>query len=305
MKFLKKIIAILSIPLRFSQHMHILKEKGFKAIFESEGNVEINLPKSGFQNILTKSGRNTVFKAFMFTQRHKSEPLLRKIVNELFQIGYLNYDKSIIDIGCWIGDNTLVWAKMLKKGRIFAIEGISESLKFATETAMLNNINNVNFIRAICADTSDLSVISSGSQSGTYFQQTDLNSRLRTTTIDEVVPGDSHGKIDLFHIDVEGFEEKVILGAKKVIERSRPVIIFEQHISSQNARTIISYLEKINYKVFMINEVLSGNQLDCRNFIAFDSLKPLPQLTNLDNLKGIENNIFFATIGSSIIEVDL
>ena len=58
--------------------MHILKVNGYRAIFESEGNVQINLPKSGFQNLLTKTGRNKVFKAFMFSQRHKSEPLLRK-----------------------------------------------------------------------------------------------------------------------------------------------------------------------------------------------------------------------------------
>lgn len=305
MRYLKKIGDILLIPLRFKRQLSILKSKGYKAIFESEGDIEINLPKASLKNIFTKSGRNKVFKAFMFTERPKVEPLLRKVVNELFQIGYLNYDKSIIDIGCWIGDNSLVWAKMLKKGRVFAIEGISESLKFASETAMLNNINNVNFTYAICADVSDLSVISSGSQSGTYFKQTDLESRLRTTTIDKVIPIDYYGDIDLFHIDVEGFEEKVILGAKNVIESSRPVIIFEQHISSQNVGIIISFLEKIDYKIFMINEVLPGNEWDCRNFIAFDSRKPLPQVTNLENSKGIENNVFFATLGSSIIEVDL
>ena len=98
MRYLKKIGDILLIPLRFKRQLSILKSKGYKAIFESEGDIEINLPKASLKNIFTKSGRNKVFKAFMFTERPKVEPLLRKVVNELFQIGYLNYDKSIIDI---------------------------------------------------------------------------------------------------------------------------------------------------------------------------------------------------------------
>ena len=303
MKYLQKIANILSIPVRLVRQINSLKKQGYMAIFLLEGDIEIKLPKVALQNILTKSGRSKIFKASMFTDRPLQKALLRKIVYELFQSRYLNYDKSIIDIGCWIGDNSLVWAKMLKEGRVYAIDGVSESLNFASDIALINKIDNVHFNNAICADQSNLSLVSSGSQSGTYFNQTSSESRLKSTTIDEVIPLDCHGDIGLFHIDVEGFEEKVILGSKQVIKSSRPVIIFEQHISSENAGAIVNFLKNIDYTVFMINEVLPGNQPDCRNFIAFDSRKPLPEVTNLDNSKGMENNIWFAILGPSMVRV--
>jgi len=305
MKYLKKIVKIITIPIKLFQHISLLKTQEYKATFELEGNIKLNLPKSGFLSILTKSGRNQIFKAFMFTDRPQAEPLLRKIVYGLFLSRYLNCEKSIIDIGCWIGDNSLVWAKMLKNGgSVYAIEGIYESFRFASKMASINEINNVHFTNAICADVPNLSVVSGGSQGGTYFKQSDLKSRFKTTTIDEVIPLDCHGNIGLFHIDVEGFEEKVILGAMRVIKSSRPIIIFEQHISSENARIIINLLESMKYKIFMVNEVIPGNRIDCRNFIAFDATKPLPNVANNDNSKGSENNIWYATLGPSLLEIE-
>ena len=78
------------------------------------------------------------------------------------------------------------------------------------------------------------------------------------------------------------------------------MIIFEQHISSENITHIMKLLEDMEYTVFMINEIIAGNRLDCRNFIAFDSKRPLPKLTDLENFKGMENNIWFATLGPAI-----
>ena len=194
---------------------------------------------------------------------------------------------------------------MLKKGKVYAIEGVHESLYFASDLAQINKIDNISFIEAICADTPNLSLVSSGSQGGTSFRQNLTGSGQKSTTIDEVIPLDCHDTIDLFHIDVEGFEEKVLLGSKHLIDSSRPVIIFEQHISSENVSTIVKFLENLEYAVFMINEVLPGNRLDSRNFIAFDSKKPLPELTNLDNSKGMQNSIWFATLGPSLVRFQL
>ena len=151
MKYLKKIVKIITIPIKLFQHISLLKTQEYKATFELEGNIKLNLPKSGYLSILTKSGRNQIFKAFMFTDRPQTEPLLRKIVYGLFLSRYLNYEKSIIDIGCWIGDNSLVWVKILKNGSVYAIEGFMNLLGLL-QMASINEINNVHFTNAICAD---------------------------------------------------------------------------------------------------------------------------------------------------------
>ena len=53
----------------------------------------------------------------------------------------------------------------------------------------------------------------------------------------------------------------------------------------------------------MINEVLPGCELDCRNFIAFDSNKQLPKIENIKQNKERKDGIFYASIGSELIKV--
>ena len=52
----------------------------------------------------------------------------------------------------------------------------------------------------------------------------------------------------------------------------------------------------------MINEVIPGNELDCRNFLALHSSKEPPNFSNFEenNLKDL--NIYQATIGPGLIE---
>tara|TARA_A100000164_G_C21917865_1_gene779134 strand:- start:457 stop:1125 length:669 start_codon:yes stop_codon:yes gene_type:complete len=59
-------------------------------------------------------------------------------------------------------------------------------------------------------------------------------------------------KVGLLKIDVEGFEKKVLLGAKGLIERNNPVIIIEQNhikLEEEKAFSAKGYLESIGYEV--------------------------------------------------------
>ena len=82
-----------------------------------------------------------------------------------------------------------------------------------------------------------------------------------------------------------------------------PILTFEQHISKEDTSHIFNYLKNFGYRIFMVNEIIEGNELDCRNFIAFHSSKKLPNFEkfNEDNLKKLK--IFRSTIGSGLIEI--
>ena len=82
-----------------------------------------------------------------------------------------------------------------------------------------------------------------------------------------------------------------------------PVISFEQHISRENVNEITSFLREFDYRVFMVNEVLPGNTLDCRNFLALPSKRGLPKLPNFDQEKSRGMKIFSAVIGDALIEI--
>ncbi len=52
-------------------------------------------------------------------------------------------------------------------------------------------------------------------------------------------------KIDFVKIDVEGFEEEVISGGRKKIQKDKPVIFIE--IFSSNFKKINGFMEEIGY----------------------------------------------------------
>ena len=75
--------------------------------------------------------------------------------------------------------------------------------------------------------------------------------------------------VALIHLDVEGFEFKVVRGATETIDKYRPIISFEQHVQVDNYLGLSEYLCEKGYDIYLINEVLPGCRRDCRNFMAF------------------------------------
>jgi FkbM family methyltransferase len=253
-----------------SQIRH-LSSTNYKIRFVHEGNVEIKLQPIGMSQFLSPHRFVQMQNTIKFSMRPNAEVQLRKIVFELFQSNLIDKNKSVIDIGGWIGDNSLVWATLLRNnGQVYSVDPSPNNLKFIQKVASFNSINNLELIKAICSDMSNLPVEKIGSIDHAQFSTSNVStgSAFLTTTLDNVIPFDKHNEIALLHIDVEGFEEKVLLGATSILINSKPVIIFEQHINQDDTSKIIDFLTSQNYELFMINEVLPGCNLDCRNFLA-------------------------------------
>lgn len=72
------------------------------------------------------------------------------------------------------------------------------------------------------------------------------------------------------HIDVEGFELRVIRGAAAVLLRDRPLITFEAHVHQNISytRELLSVLAASGYDTYLVEEPC-GIRADCRNFIGF------------------------------------
>ena len=65
---------------------------------------------SNDNNVVIKVDKSLQF-GEKYINRVNSEALFRKIINYMIQNNIINKDKNIIDLGAWIGDNTLPWAK--------------------------------------------------------------------------------------------------------------------------------------------------------------------------------------------------
>ena len=74
-------------------------------------------------------------------------------------------------------------------------------------------------------------------------------------------------------------------------------------ISKENLELITEHIKSYDYRIFMINEILPGNALDCRNFLALPREKGLPSLKKFEQSNGRDIDIYSATIGPAIIEI--
>lgn len=281
---------------------HNLKNTNFSINFYHEGNIFIKLPKVSALHALTGKW-STLKRNSDFALRPTSEVLLRRTIFDMYESEFISSQLSIIDIGCWIADNSIVWSQLLSKnGRVFAIDPSSENINFGKHIAKLNNIENINWVQAVCAEKEGIKLGFDGSIHHTSFYRATSKNYLISSSIDSIIKDDSFA-IGLLHVDVEGSELSVLKGSREVISRDRPVISFEQHISKENLQTIYEYIKSFDYRIFMINEVLPGNALDCRNFLAIPQEKGLPNLKEFNQSDSRDIDIYSAVIGPAIIEI--
>jgi FkbM family methyltransferase len=202
------------------------------------------------------------------------EPLLRAIANHLIANEIIPKGSGIIDLGSWIGDNALPWS-MSFPGIVYAIDPSDENIAFIKSVSVLNGITNIVAIQAAVSDSEE-SLGTLGDPTHCCLQPVDQHSENSdlslvtiSTTLDLLHQEGVIGEVGFMHLDVEGYEMKVLLGAQQMIEKYKPVVMFESHVLSQPTIPMINFLADLGYKVFMINETHPGANPDCRNFVAF------------------------------------
>lgn len=279
-----------------------IKRANYTISFVNEGAIQVRLPKVSILEIV--SGNSVlVDRNVDYQTRPFAEVLLRKTIYELYQSGYISRELSIIDIGSWISDNSIVWSHYLSgPAKVIAIDPSRDNIAYGQELARINKIENIKFVQAVCAEKSGVKLDFDGSIDHASFKVSTTQNYILSTTIDEIIAEDG-SPIGLFHVDVEGFELSVLKGALSVITCDLPVISFEQHISQENVDEISTFLKSFNYRIFMVNEVLPGCSLDCRNFIALPSEKGLPKLVSFDQENGKNLGIYSAVVGDVLIEI--
>ena len=273
MKGLHRIINVAYKLLIYCERINYYRKNGLIALYPAEINQKIKLPLSF----------GIISKKFPFVSRSQKEVLLREIANQILSLNEKVKNITVIDIGAWIGDNAVVWALKLSRNKncnVIAIDPANSNIKFISSIKKLNNIKNLIPIKALCSsdENSRYSLIGGNIDHGRFKveQQSPYSDSIISTTIDNLNAKFQEGNQTLLiHLDVEGLEYEVMMGAKRTIERDLPYLIFECHIKSETIMLfqIKSYLKNLNYQIYMINEILPECALDCRNFLAVPSNK--------------------------------
>jgi FkbM family methyltransferase len=231
--------------------------------------------------------------AELFGSRNEHEVMFRRISTYLINNGHIR--GNIIDLGAWIGDNALPWAKSLdtksllmadtksllmapsaqiervdQTPLVYAIDPSPDNCQFIQDLASLNNIQNIRIIQKAISDKREVLSTNDHLTHCTFVSDDDSGrNRVKAWPLDDLYNAGEIANVAFIHLDVEGMENRVIAGATTLIAECKPIIAFEQHLEQDPFIELSEYIASKGYTVYLINEVLPGCRTDCRNFIAF------------------------------------
>tara|TARA_X000000950_G_C13809646_1_gene617061 strand:+ start:66 stop:920 length:855 start_codon:yes stop_codon:yes gene_type:complete len=192
--------------------------------------------------------------------------------NDFFPI-YLKLSESskcFFDVGAHIGIVSLAVSKSISsKGKIFAFEASKLNIDFLKYHIKSNNIKNIKVINKLVTSTvkKDQSFFESNEVSGMNSvisineKQITQKKNVQSTTLDEFC---EIKKIypDILKVDIEGSEIDMLIGAKGIIKKMKPLIFLSYHPF---------HIKKLGYDKSIIFDIL--RELDYK---IYDSKKKIP-----------------------------
>ena len=177
-------------------------------------------------------------------------------------------DSNCIDIGCHKGEMLDLILKFSPRGKHFCFEPLPDLFQGLIQKNYPKNCQF--FDLALSRDKGETTfnyVISNPSYSGILRRRYDRTDEedttitVKTNLLDNVVPLDTH--IDFIKIDVEGAEMLVLEGAKRTIERCKPIVVFEHGLGASDVygttpRQIFLFFEQCGLHISLMRDWLAG-----------------------------------------------
>jgi len=181
----------------------------------------------------------------------KYEPYLSELIAEK-----ADSSRIAIDVGANIGYYTVLLAKKVKK--VYAIEPEKESYEILRKNT--RGMTGVVTIMAAASDKKGAGKLAVSEENfGDHRLVTEGTGKaVKTITLDELAEEE---RVGLIKIDTQGWEPKVIEGAKKIISRDRPVIFLEYsptryEETGNDGDRMIEFLKEIYGQIWVIDEWL-------------------------------------------------
>ena len=237
-------------------------------------------------NVSVKLIKNHRFSR-VFATRNNHEIMFRRINTFLINKGIIK--NNVIDLGGWIGDNSIPWAMNLPESIIYCIDPSGSNIRFVKDMCALNKITNVKAIQVAVSDKIETLTTNGNIDHCSFFYNNPNNDgkhKEYAVTLDSLHDDGDIKDIGMMHLDVEGMEMRVMKGGESIIKKYLPIITYEQHLEIDDTEIIKQFLKSEKYIIYMIDEILPGCRSDCRNMIAF------PEHIHNDKLiKKINENI--------------
>jgi FkbM family methyltransferase len=142
---------------------------------------------------------------------------------------------SVVDIGAHIGYYSLLLSRLVgPTGNVIAFEPVPMNFDFLRENLRLNNCTNIEPVnRAVLDHHQQIRIAIPENDPlpvGVSFANPDNkgDALVEAVSLDEFLLGRTE-RVDFLKVDAEGAEDKVLDGARAIIERDHPLIMMEVH----------------------------------------------------------------------------
>lgn len=202
-----------------------------------------------------------------YKSRPFHESLFRNITS--FMIKEKIIKGNIIDLGAWIGDNSGPWAQ-IQDGTVYAIDPSEGNCNFIRQVAQLNDLDNLKVIQSAISDKDEIISTNDDLGHASFSQNDSGRNKMTSTSLDNLVSKGEIKDVGYIHLDVEGMEYMILKGSKELINKYRPIIVYEIHLQLDvdKNEAIKELLISSGYKIHLMNEVLPGCRPDCRNVLS-------------------------------------
>ena len=195
---------------------------------------------------------------------YTSKTILRGDVHEPKTIKFIcqhSYKGDVIHAGAGFGD-FLPGLSRGCNGKIWTFEPNLENYRSAKKTIRANQLKNIKLFNYALGKSQSEGLLriaknnlTLGPRCEMFFNQDDvLENEIQSTkivTLDAIIPKKT--AISIIHLDVEGYEFEVLLGAQDTIQRNNPLIILEIHTEALKYNEFMETLDYFPFKQLIYN----------------------------------------------------
>lgn len=206
----------------------------------------------------------------------------RKALKYLIKPGMI-----VLDIGANIGFYSIIFAKLVgNSGKVFSFEPYPFIADYLYDNIELNNFTNIFVFKKAISDRNGLAdfyIFPSGQD---VYNSLGAKTRIveniyatkqikvETITIDKFCEVNNLKKIDFIKIDVEGNEEKVLLGAQNILKANKNIIVMAELYEPSaiqcgcSCNRVISFMKEMGFQVYDVGN--NGDLINISNKPSFD-----------------------------------
>lgn len=159
----------------------------------------------------------------------------------------------VFDLGANLGDHTVPLAQHVgERGFVFAFEPQRVIFQMLCANVALNNLVNVDCVHAaVGAERGKVLIPEIDYSAEANYGGIEVSSFSEGRPVPRIVLDDYVGvrRADLIKIDVEGMERDVLQGARRFLERFRPVLYVEND-RLDRSRALIELLSALEYRAY-------------------------------------------------------